>query len=158
MDAEEDKMKIRKIENGVVIDHVPSGKGPKVLSILGVGEDFPGTVSMVMHTPSPSMGQKDLIKIEGRELADREINKIQLVAPDATVNYIRSYEVVRKQKVEAPDSFEGVVTCPNPRCVSAKEVVPRLLTEQKKPLVVRCYYCEKVYDSAQLLELSTFTS
>ncbi len=158
MESEGDKIKIRKIENGVVIDHVPMGKGMKVLSILGVDEKFPGTVSMIMNAPSTSFGLKDIIKIEEKSLADREINKITLVAPHATVNFIHDYKVVRKHKVSVPDFFEDVVFCPNPKCVSNKEGKPNLLVEEKSPLRVRCYFCEKVYSQEQLVELSTFTS
>ena len=158
MDTEQDKMKIRKIENGVVIDHVPTGKGMMVLSILGIDEKFPATVSMVMNTPSSAFGQKDIIKIEDRNLADKEINKIALIAPNATVNYIQNFQVVRKHKIVAPDSFEDVIRCPNPKCISNFEGKPVLNVEEKSPLKVRCYYCERVYAQEELVKLGTFTS
>ena len=158
MDTEQDKMKIRKIENGVVIDHVPSGKGMMVLSILGIDEKFPATVSMVMNTPSSAFGQKDIIKIEDRNLADKEINKIALIAPNATVNYIQNFQVVRKHKIVAPESFEDVIHCPNPKCISNFEGKPVLNVEEKSPLKVRCYYCERVYAQEELVKLGTFTS
>lgn len=158
MENEQEKMKIQKIENGVVIDHIPSNKGMKVLALLGVDEKFPGTVSMVMHTKSSRLGHKDIIKIEDKQLADREINKLALIAPQATVNFVKNYQVVRKQVMGIPDAFEDVIRCPNSKCITANEGKPRLDVEQKSPLRVRCHYCEKVYTRDELLELSSFTA
>jgi len=156
MDSEQDKMKIKKIENGVVIDHIPKGKGLAVLSILGVDESFHATVSMVMNTPSTTQGLKDIIKIEERALEEKEINKIALIAPAATVNFVHDYQIVKKRKISIPDAFEDVIRCPNPKCISNKEGKSVMRVEKKSPLHVRCAYCERAYSQAELLELSSF--
>jgi aspartate carbamoyltransferase regulatory subunit len=158
VDPEQDKMKVKKIENGVVIDHIPKGKGLAVLSILGIDEGFHATVSMVMNTPSTSMGLKDIIKIEERALEEKEINKIALIAPAATVNFVHDYQIVKKRKISVPDSFEDVIRCPNPKCISNKEGRPLLKVERKSPLHVRCAYCERAYSQEELLELASFTA
>jgi len=156
MDSEQDKMKIKKIENGVVIDHIPKGKGLAVLSILGIDESFPATVSMVMNIPSSTIGFKDIIKIEERALEEKEINKIALIAPAATVNFVHEYQIVKKRKIMVPDSFEDVIRCPNPKCISNKEGKSLMKVEKKSPLRVRCAYCERAYSQEELLGLSSF--
>ena len=49
-----------------------------------------------MNVPSSQMGNKDIVKIEGRELAPKEVDKIALIAPQATINIVRDYEIVEK--------------------------------------------------------------
>ena len=91
------------------------------------------------------MGKKDIVKIENRELETKEVNKIALIAPKATINIIRDYEVVEKYKVELPDEIVGIVTCSNPTCISnAREPVKsRFLLVGRDPPQIKCYYCER---------------
>ena len=138
-------LRVKKIESGIVVDHVPQGKALKVAKILGLDETNQATVSMLMNVPSASTGLKDVIKIEGRELKKRELERIALVAPLATVNVIRDYAVVEKYKVKLPEAFEGLVACPNPGCISNREGVPKLHVREHSPLKLQCDYCEKVY-------------
>lgn len=138
-------LKAKKIETGTVIDHVPKAMALKVLRILGIEDDFPGTVTVLMNVPSSHYGFKDIIKIEGRLLAKKEIAKIALLAPSATVNTIQNFTVVDKYVVQVPSVLEGVVACPNPSCITRNEGTPRLLVENASPVRLRCAYCEKVY-------------
>lgn len=138
-------LRVRKIETGIVVDHIPQGKALKVAKILGLDETNQATVSMLMNVPSASTGLKDIIKIEGRELRKRELERVALAAPTATINVIRDYTVVEKYRVKLPDVFEGLVACPNPGCISNREGVPRLHVKERSPLKLQCDYCEKVY-------------
>ncbi|MFH1257898.1 MAG: aspartate carbamoyltransferase regulatory subunit, partial [Candidatus Micrarchaeota archaeon] len=116
--TEKDMLKVKKIESGIVVDHIPQGKSTKLLSILGINEGFKGTVSVLINVPSGSSGLKDIIKIEGRELRKKELEKIALIAPLATINIIKDFEVIEKYKVKLPEVLEGVVQCPNPNCIT----------------------------------------
>ena len=91
------------------------------------------------------MGKKDIVKVENRELDTHEVDKIALIAPKATINIIRNFEVVEKHKVHLPDEIVGIVQCSNPTCVSnAREPVKsRFLLVHKDPPRIRCYYCER---------------
>jgi aspartate carbamoyltransferase regulatory subunit len=146
----EQMIRVRKIANGTVIDHIPSGKGEEVLKFLGIGVGYKGVVTLLMNVHSASMGHKDIVKIEDRELGKRELDKIAIFAPTATINVVRNYAVVEKAKVKVPDSLVGSVECPNPTCITHKEGVPRLVVEQKQPLKIRCAYCERVYGAEDL--------
>lgn len=91
-----ENMRVRKIESGIVIDHIPRGKSLKILGLLGVDIDFKSTVSLLMNVPSADMGFKDIVKIEGEPLPEEELRRLARVAPEATVNVIKDFKVVQK--------------------------------------------------------------
>ncbi len=90
------------------------------------------------------MGSKGIIKIGGKLLTQEEVNKISLIAPDATVNIIKDSEVVEKFKVAIPDSIEEFLKCFNPNCVSNHQnVQSKFHVINKNPIRIRCHYCER---------------
>jgi aspartate carbamoyltransferase regulatory subunit len=141
------ELKIPLIKDGTVIDHITAGNAVKVLHILGIPKGTSSVVSVAMNVNS-KMGKKDIVKVENRELDSQEVDKIALIAPKATINIIRDYEVAKKHKVELPEEIIGLVTCSNPTCVSnAKEPVKsRFKIICKDPLRIKCYYCEREPD------------
>lgn len=139
------ELRVTPIKNGTVIDHIPAGMALKVLRILGIGDAVSSTVTVAMHVPSRLMGWKDIVKVEDRELAAREIDKIALVAPTASVNVIRNYNVAEKRRVTLPDRAVGILKCGNPNCISnTKEPVEsEFLVRSKNPLRVFCKFCDR---------------
>lgn len=114
-----DKLKVTPIRNGTVIDHLPAGSALKVCEVLGIPR--PGsasTVSVVLNVPSDSMGHKDLVKVEDRDLREEDLSRLAVLAPDATVNTIRDYHVADKTQPELPERVTAVVDCPNGACVT----------------------------------------
>jgi aspartate carbamoyltransferase regulatory subunit len=93
-------------------------------------------------------GKKDIVKVENRELEAHEVNKIALIAPKATINIIRDYEVAEKHRVQIPDEVIGIIQCSNPTCVSnsREPVKSRFIVLKKDPLQIKCYYCEREPD------------
>jgi len=147
------EIKVQKIREGTVIDHISSGQALNVLRILGITGAHPSTaVTVAMNVPSKKMGRKDIVKIEGRELKGDEVGKITLISPNATINIIRSMEVVRKKKVALPEWIEGVVRCANPNCVTNIEsVVTRFRVERREPIKLRCFFCERVMEHEDII-------
>ncbi|RLI86516.1 MAG: aspartate carbamoyltransferase regulatory subunit [Candidatus Altiarchaeales archaeon] len=146
MPLREETLKIKPIRNGVVIDHITHGKALEVLRILGIGEGYTDEVSLAMNIHSKRLGKKDIVKVENRDIKSDEINKIAIIAPNATINRIRNYKVVKKEKVALPNEIIGIVTCPNPQCISNKEREPVksvFIVVQRDPLILRCKYCER---------------
>ncbi len=144
---------IRKIKDGIVIDHIPAGKALTVLKLLGITGKEGFRVALVMNVDSRKLGLKDIIKIESRELSKDELSIIALVAPTATINIIKNYEVVQKFKVEIPDKIEGVLKCLNSKCITNKPREPiksRFITISKNPLIVKCDYCGTVYTAQDI--------
>ncbi|MEA3255504.1 MAG: aspartate carbamoyltransferase regulatory subunit [Candidatus Altiarchaeota archaeon] len=143
---EDRPLKIKPIRNGVVIDHISQGKALEVLRILGIGEGYKDEVSLAMNIHSKRFGKKDIVKVENRDIKTDEINKITIIAPNASINRIRDYKVVKKEKVVLPNEITGIVTCPNPKCISNKErepVKPVFSVVQRNPLILCCKYCER---------------
>ena len=138
------ELKIPLIKNGTVIDHINSGNAIKVLRILGIPENLSSTVSVAINVKS-HLGSKDIVKVENRELDTSEVDKIALIAPKATINIIRNYEVTEKHKVELPEQIIGIVRCSNPTCVSNynEPVKSRFKVINKDPPQIICYYCER---------------
>jgi len=138
---------VAKIKNGTVIDHIRAGRALQVLRILGIRGDEGHTMAVLMNVPSRKLGKKDLVKIEDRAVQPSQAQLISLVAPEASLNIISDYEVKEKYKPQPPEKVEGLVRCPNPRCISNKPeepIVPKLSVESKDPVMLRCVYCRAV--------------
>ncbi len=145
------KLKVKSIENGTVIDHITANKALSVTRIL----DLPGekrTVTIAMNVLSSQMGSKDIVKIEGRELEPGEVDKIALIAPSATINIVRDYIIAEKLKVHLLDEITGILECPNPNCITnTNEPVERkFYVISKKPVSLRCYYCERILEEREI--------
>jgi aspartate carbamoyltransferase regulatory subunit len=138
------ELKVPRIKDGTVIDHITAGNAVKVLHILGIPRTSSSVVSVAMNVKS-KYGKKDIVKVENRELDPKEVDKIALIAPKATINIIRDYEVAKKHKVKLPGEIIGIVSCSNPTCVSnAKEPVEsRFKIISRDPPKIKCYYCER---------------
>ena len=138
------QMKVDAIKNGTVIDHIPEGKALAVADILNLSGS--NEVMIGINLNSKKVGKKDIIKIENRELSQEEVNSIALIAPSATLTIIKDFEVIRKVKAEIPESIEGLISCPNPKCITNSEKIKtKFKVTDKNPLKVRCCYCEKKY-------------
>jgi aspartate carbamoyltransferase regulatory subunit len=139
------ELRVKPIVNGTVIDHIAGGQALNVLKILGISRTTDATLSVVMNVESSKLGKKDIVKVEDRELKEEEVNRIALIAPDATINIIRDFKVIEKHHVDLPDMITGVVRCQNPSCISNTEepIKSRLLVKVKNPVLLRCVYCEQ---------------
>jgi len=149
----EKELKVKKIKDGIVLDHLPCGKVLDIIKILNIDKKTGETVSILMNVESASKGKKDIIKIENKKLEDLNIDKIAIIAPNATVNVIKDFQVVKKRKIRIPDIID-IINCPNPSCITNQKepVKPKLLVEQTEPLKARCYYCERVFTKEELVE------
>jgi aspartate carbamoyltransferase regulatory subunit len=138
------ELRVPRIKDGTVIDHITAGNAVKVLHILGIPKGTSSVVSVAMNVMG-KLGKKDIVKVENRELDPHEVDKIALIAPKATINFIRDYEVAKKYKVKLSDEIVGIVSCSNPTCISnAKEPVKsRFKVITKDPPRIKCYYCER---------------
>lgn len=132
------------IRNGTVIDHITPGAALNVLRILGLPKDGTSSViSVAMNVPSGKLKQKDVVKIEDRELDPKEISKIALIAPHATISIVRNYEVSSKDEVALPQEVVGMARCENINCITNdREPSPtRFRVLSKEPPVLECAYC-----------------
>ncbi len=136
------ELKIPAIKQGTVIDHLPSRDTFKVMRILNP-QEFRYPISIALNLKSKSMGIKGIIKISNRSLTKEEVDKIAILAPNATVNIIEDYKVKKKIKVKIPEELVGIIRCTNPMCVTNKQNIEarfRLLQHDE----LKCEYCERI--------------
>ncbi|SEP12039.1 aspartate carbamoyltransferase regulatory subunit [Halorientalis persicus] len=141
--SEDQQLRVSKITEGTVIDHVTGGQALNVLAILGIDGSGGEEVSIGMNVPSERLGRKDVVKVEGRELSQDEVDVLSLIAPAATINIVRDYDVVEKHRVERPGEVVGVLQCPNRNCITTKDepVDSRFAVLDEG---VRCAYCDTI--------------
>lgn len=138
------ELKVSAIENGTVIDHIPSASVFQVIKILNLNE-FDNQIFLGTNLESRKYGKKGIIKVSNRFFEADDINKIALAAPTATLIVIRNFQVVEKKQVQVPDSVEKIVKCFNPNCITNHEnVATRFTVTDKKDLKLKCHYCEKI--------------
>ena len=141
------ELKIRAIENGTVIDHITANKALHILKILGLPDETTQNVTIAMNVSSKEIGRKDILKIENRELDHQELNQIALIAPKATINIIRDYKPIKKDKIVLPEKITSIIKCTNPKCITNNKnepITPIFNVVNNYPPVVRCHYCEKL--------------
>jgi len=138
------ELKVSAIENGTVIDHIPSRSVFQVLKILNLTE-YEDQLLIGTNLESRKMGKKGIIKVSNKFFQPEEINKIALVAPTATLIVIQNFDVTEKKQVTIPDTVEKIVKCFNPNCITNnEEVTTRFRVIDKSELRLRCHYCEKI--------------
>ncbi|NHK30947.1 MAG: aspartate carbamoyltransferase regulatory subunit [Asgard group archaeon] len=142
-DTTSSELKVTKIKEGTVIDHVNEGMALIVLEMLGITGREGSVVTLSMNVPSKKRKRKDIVKIENRFLERSEINQISLISPNATINEIRDFKVVNKFDVELPEKITGFPKCINPKCITnAREPSKQSYTVKNiDPIRIRCKYC-----------------
>jgi aspartate carbamoyltransferase regulatory subunit len=147
------ELRVSKIRDGTVIDHINGGYALDVVKILGITGQEKRVMTIAINVPSKRFRVKDIVKIEGRALSPREVNKIALVAPHASINIIRDYNVVEKLEVKLPKIIEGIVKCANPTCISNSDepVVTKFYVKNEEPLLLKCHYCGHILEKADVL-------
>jgi len=147
------ELRVSKIKDGTVIDHISGGYSLEVVKILGITGRENRVMTIAINVPSKRFKTKDIVKIEGRALSPRELNRIALVAPHATINIIRNYSVVQKLEVKLPKIIEGVVKCANPNCISNSNepTEAKFYVESEEPLLMKCHYCGYILEKGDVL-------
>ena len=133
------------LENGTVLDHIPAENVYKALDILDL-KGIENQITIGINLNSKVYGRKGIIKIADKFFEDDELNKLALIAPNATVNVIRDFKVVEKKKVEMPEEVIGIATCRNPKCVTNHQPIKtRFKTiANGNEISLLCHFCEKI--------------
>jgi aspartate carbamoyltransferase regulatory subunit len=145
---EERPYKVFKIKEGVVIDHIPAGKALQVVRVLGLSKNLgESIITLGMNLESKKQGKKDVVKIENKELTKEELNKIALIAPNASVNIIKNENVSEKLNIMIPAKLDNLIQCANPNCITRHyDMKTKFTTTSRDPLKIRCSYCERIFD------------
>ena len=129
------------IENGSVIDHIPTDKLFTVAQLLDL-EDCNAEVVIANNLRSQVMGQKGLIKISGKFFSEEEISQLAVVCPNIRVVVIKDYKVAEKIEVTLPEVLTNIVKCANPVCITNNEPM-RTVFYRKDLQTLKCRYCGK---------------
>lgn len=136
-------MNIDSIKDGIVIDHIQSGKSMEIYRLLDL-EKLDCQIAIIKNAVSRKMGRKDIIKIDAAIELDFDL--LGYVAPGVTIDIIRGSKLVEKKTPELPEKIIGVIRCKNPRCISTTEQelpqVFRLADRERR--IYRCLYCESM--------------
>ncbi|MBT5337655.1 aspartate carbamoyltransferase regulatory subunit [Candidatus Falkowbacteria bacterium] len=144
-------LSVAAIKNGTVIDHITAGHALKIVRLLNLA-DHNKIVTLGLNLPSKENKYKDIIKVEGRELNPKELRRVAIFAPHATINIIENYEIVKKFKTEMPETVEYVIVCPNPNCITNNEIMDSKfhVKQEGKNIKLKCNYCEKSFDESEI--------
>ena len=131
------------IENGTVIDHIPSDKVFDVVNLLG-RNSITTPITIGSNLSSHKMGSKGIIKIANRYFSEEECSKLSVIAPNIVLNIIRNFEVAEKKAIPMPDEVRGIVKCCNPMCITNHEPMTTVFhVVDKSNGTLRCNYCGK---------------
>lgn len=134
-------MLIGNIIDGIVIDHIPAGRGMELYKYLKLDE-LSCEVALIKNAVSEKRGRKDIIKVN--EIIELNWDILGYIDPGITVNIIRNGERTAKRHPELPEKLTDIVTCSNPRCISSiEQELPQIfrLTDPEQG-VYRCIYCD----------------
>jgi aspartate carbamoyltransferase regulatory subunit len=146
-------LSVAAIKNGTVIDHIPHGRSLQILSLLNM-TSHPKIVTVGVNLPSQSMGRKDIIKLEDREITPHEGSRIAIFAPEATIAIIHNYVVSEKIALKIPSDIQGVFPCQNQNCITNHDRMDSGFRVIHAGTAIRleCIYCERAYSQDDMKE------
>lgn len=142
------ELQVAALENGTVIDHIPSSKIFEVINLLHL-EKAEASITIGFNLKSKKMGTKGIIKVADKFFSDEELNQLSVITPNVTLCIIHDYEVTEKKTVCMPDELTDIVRCPNPKCITNNEPMKtRLHVVDKEAGLFQCHYCNKMLSIA----------
>ena len=119
-------LSVSAIKNGTVIDHIPAGQALRIMRLLKLA-DAHQQITLGLNLVSKTLQQKDLIKIENKQFTEDEVDRISLLAPQATINIIEQFKVIEKIKNHLPNRITKILRCLNQNCVTHSELLLMIL-------------------------------
>ena len=134
-------MRVDAVNNGIVIDHIESGKAMEIYRLLSL-DDLDCTVAILKNVPSSKMGRKDIIKIDCR--MDINFDVLGYISPNVTVDIIKDGVVSEKKPIDLPETLTDILKCKNPRCITSveQEIHHIFKLTDREHRVYRCIYCD----------------
>lgn len=155
------KVGIKPVENGIVIDHIASGKNldeiwhqiDKIRRIMKLNVR---SSHGVYH--SNTGGFKGIISLPDiLDLSEKDLKKLGAIAPGCTLNLIKNHTVVKKFRMRMPPriyNFEEI-SCKNDACIShpshVEHVIPEFIRSNEDTFI--CSYCEKPHSFSEIWDV-----
>ena len=85
------------------------------------------------------------IKIENN--IDLNLNILGYIDPNITINVIENDKIIKKVKLDPPETVKNVMQCKNPRCITTieQEIDHIFILIDKEKAVYKCIYCDHIY-------------
>ena len=87
-------LKIGKIEEGFVLDHIQAGKSLSIYEHLGL-DKMDCTVAIIKNAKSEKLGKKDILKVEC-DINLLDLDVLAFIDHNITVNVIKDGEIVEQ--------------------------------------------------------------
>lgn len=138
-------LNISGLDNGIVLDHIPAGRGIILYKYLNL-DKLENQVALIQNASSHKMGKKDIIKVSG-DPDQINLDVVGFFQHHITCNIIEDGKLVEKKTLHHPKKIINVIKCKNPRCItSIEQELPQVFTlTDKKTSTYRCMYCEEKY-------------
>ena len=150
MNNKKTELLVAALENGTVIDHIPSELVFTIASLLKL-DKLSSSVTIGYNLNSKKLGKKGIIKVADKFFTDEEISRLSVVAPNVVLNVIRNFDVVEKKEVIIPDELHGIVRCSNPKCITNNEPMSTFFhVIDKTEGILKCHYCEKEQNKSKV--------
>ncbi|MGA8165179.1 MAG: aspartate carbamoyltransferase regulatory subunit [Waddliaceae bacterium] len=150
MIGETNALPVAAIQKGTVIDHIKIGAALPIVKFLKLAQ-HKKPVTLGLNLPSQLLGAKDLIKVVGYELSPQERDCIAIFSPKVTINMIEDFTVVEKFAPKVPETVEGIIQCPNSRCISNHQKhIKSFLTVHhriKHQIQLQCRFCRQSFNA-----------
>jgi aspartate carbamoyltransferase len=145
------KVGIKPVEDGIVIDHISSGRE---------AEDIWGHIDAIRRMLKLNVrsshgvyhnnrgGLKGIISLpDVTSFGERELKKLAAIAPGCTLNLIRGHKVAKKYRLSMPPRIYNFdeISCKNENCISNPKNLEGIQPEfaRKDESVFVCRYCER---------------
>ncbi|MBY9005750.1 MAG: aspartate carbamoyltransferase regulatory subunit [Candidatus Lokiarchaeota archaeon] len=140
-------LRIDRIHEGTVIDHIDAGYALTILNLTGLDES-PNLMTIGVNVSSKKYKKKDIIKIENVFLDKIQMQMISILSPNATISLIENDTVIKKESVNLPKVIKKLLACQTKTCISNSQKEP-IETEfsvlEEKPLKIQCIFCDRIY-------------
>jgi aspartate carbamoyltransferase len=159
------KVGIKPVEEGIVIDHIASGKSvadiwdniDAIRKILGLNVR---SSHGVYHSNLGKDFYKGIISLpDVTSFGERDLKKLGAIAPGCTLNLVRDRRVVKKYRLSMPPRIYGFdeISCKNPACISHPEhhegVEAEFLRKDSggsPSNIFVCRYCEREHGFGEI--------
>jgi len=134
-------MIIGSIVDGIVIDHIPAGRGMELYRLLNL-DALDCEVAVITNAESGKVNKKDILKVG--QVIDLDLSVLGYISTKITVNYIENGHRVKKIHPELPETITNMIKCKNPRCITTiEQELPQVFKlADREHRTYRCLYCE----------------
>lgn len=134
-------LNVESIQNGIVIDHIPAGRGMEIYQLLHL-EAIHQSIALLQYVKSKKYGKKDLIKIEGISMLP-QLDILGYLDDRITLICIKDEVVTQKLHPIPPNELKNVIQCRNPRCITNVEGNCDHIFRMSASKKYRCIYCNQ---------------